>query len=114
LSRLFNIKIDFSELLNQAHSMEGQINKLLDYLKIGPQAAGPIGEEEIERIKKTLGQLTKLPLSIKEKIEKLFEEAKKDISKANELKSELDKWSVYKEYEDRFLDLFKKTKEKNN
>jgi len=40
--------------------------------------------------------------------------AKTDISKANELKAELDQWNVYKEYEDRFLDLFKKTKGKNN
>ena len=39
---------------------------------------------------------------------------KTDISKAKELKSELDKWNVYKDYEDRFLDLFKKTKEKGN
>jgi hypothetical protein len=33
---------------------------------------------------------------------------------ANELKAELDKWNVYKEYEDRFLDLFKKAKDKSN
>lgn len=115
LSKILNLRIDLSNLLNQAQIMEGEINKLLDYLKLGPQAqAGPIGEEEIERIKKSLSQLTKLPVSVKEKIEKLFEEAKKDISKANELKSELDKWSAYKEYEDRFLDLFKKSKDKGN
>jgi hypothetical protein len=92
--------------------MEGEINKLLDYLKIGSQTTGPIGEEEIEKIKKSLSQLTKLPTSVKEKIEKLFTQANTDISKANELKAELDKWNVYKEYEDRFLDLFKKTKDK--
>lgn len=113
-NRILGIKIDFSLLIEQAHAIEDEINKLMDYLKIGPQAAGPIGEEEIERIKKSLSQLTKLPLSVKEKIDKLFEQAKSDISKANELKRELDKWNVYKEYEDRFLDLFKKTKDKNN
>jgi hypothetical protein len=51
---------------------------------------------------------------VKEKIEKLFEQAKADIAKANELKTELDKWNVYKEYEDRFLDLFGKKKDKGN
>jgi len=51
---------------------------------------------------------------MKEKIDKLFEQAKQDITKANELKLELDKWNVYKEYEDRFLDLFRKGKEKGN
>ena len=114
LHKILNIQIDLASLIEQVHAMEGEINKFLDYLKLGPQGLNPIGEEEIERIKKTLSQLTKLPVSVKEKIEKLFEEAKGNIAKANELKTELDKWNVYKEYEDRFLDLFRKAKEKGN
>jgi predicted ATP-grasp superfamily ATP-dependent carboligase len=114
LSRMLEIKVDLTSLIDQAHVMESEINKLLDYLKLGSSVAGPIGEEEIEKIKKSLSQLTKLPVSMKEKIEKLFTQAKTDISKASELKTELDKWNVYKEYEDRFLDLFKKTKDKGN
>jgi predicted ATP-grasp superfamily ATP-dependent carboligase len=113
LARILNIEIDFHELIDEAHAMESEINKLLDYLKLGP-SPGPIGEEDIERIKKSLTQLTKLPVSIKENIERLFSQAEKNISKANELKSELDKWNVYKEYEDRFLDLFNKKKDKDN
>lgn len=113
LGKILQLQIEVSSLNAQAHTMEEEINKLLDYLKLGSPVA-PIGEEEIEKIKKSLSQLTKLPLSIKDKIEKLFTEAKTDISKAHELKSTLDKWNVYKEYEDRFLDLFRKTKEKNN
>jgi proteasome assembly chaperone (PAC2) family protein len=114
LSRILNIQVDLTGLIDQAHAMEDEINKLLDYLKLGPAAPGPIGEEEIEKIKKTLSQLTKLPVSIKDSIEKLFKEAKADISKARQLKAELDKWNVYKEYEDRFLDLFKKKKGQGN
>jgi hypothetical protein len=38
----------------------------------------------------------------------LFERAVKDRSKAFELKQELDRLGVFKDYEDRFLDLFKK------
>ncbi len=113
LCRILNKKIDFAELLEQAQAMENQINSLLDYLKVGP-APGPIGEDEIEKIKKSLSQLTRLPLSVKEKIEKLFSQVKQDITKAQELKSELDKWNVYKEYEDRFLDLFKDKRDRNN
>ncbi|MCX5708619.1 MAG: PAC2 family protein [Candidatus Omnitrophica bacterium] len=113
LKKVIAFEVDLSELLDQAHVMEEQINSLLDHLKSGP-TPGPIGEEEIEKIKKTLSQLTKLPLSVKEKIEKMFIQANSDIAKAHELKSELDKWSVYKEYEDRFLDLFKKAKNQNN
>jgi proteasome assembly chaperone (PAC2) family protein len=114
LMKIINIKIDLNELNDQSRLMEGEINKLLDYLKLGVQTSGPIGEEEVEKIRKSLSQLTKLPVSVKEKIEKLFEQAKTDISKANELKSELDKWNVYREYEDRFLDLFKKAKDQSN
>lgn len=113
LARILKIQIDLNSLIDEAHGMEGEINKLLDYLKLGAPP-GPIGEEDIEKIKKSLTQLTKLPLSIKENIERLFTQAKSDISKAKELKAELDKWNVYKEYEDRFLDLFKKKKEENN
>lgn len=113
LAKILKIQIDLNSLIDEAHGMEGEINKLLDYLKLGAPP-GPIGEEDIEKIKKSLTQLTKLPLSIKENIERLFAQAKSDIAKAKELKAELDKWNVYKEYEDRFLDLFKKKKEENN
>ena len=114
LGKILEIKFDFSLLVEQAHNMEGEINKLLDYLKVGPAAVAPIGEEEIEKIKKYLSQATRLPVSVKENIEKLFSEAKADVSAAHILKAELDKWNVYKEYEDRFLDLFKKQPEKGN
>jgi proteasome assembly chaperone (PAC2) family protein len=115
LAKIININLDVSSLLEQAQHIEEDINKLLDYLKVGtPGEMHPISEEDIEKIKKSLGQLTKLPLSIKTRIELLFKQASGDISRANELKSELDKWNVYREYEDRFLDLFKKSKDKNN
>ena len=39
---------------------------------------------------------------------RVFDHAGKDRSKAFELKRELDRLNVFKEYEDRFLDLFKK------
>ncbi|HTY45270.1 MAG TPA: PAC2 family protein [Patescibacteria group bacterium] len=113
-SKITRIQLDLASLINQAHAMEEEINKLLDYLKVGSPSSGPISEEDIEKIKKSLGQLVKLPVSIKQKIEDLFTQSGKDISKAGELKAELDKWSVYKEYEDRFLDLFRKSKDKNN
>ena len=115
LCKILDLRLDLTALEVQAQHMEGEINKLLDFLKLGPPGqSGPIGEEEIEKIKKTLSQLTKLPVSVKEKIEKLFSAAKADTAKANELKSELDKWNVYKEYEDRFLDLFKRSGGKDN
>ena len=50
---------------------------------------------------------TNIPGYIMEKIEKLFSEATQDKAKASYLKKELDRWDLYKLYEDRFLDLFK-------
>lgn len=114
LSRILGISIELKELQDQANSVEEQINQLIDYLKHGGEQPPPIGEDEIEKIKKSLSEYSKLPQSVRIKIEKLFTDAKKDLSKANELKQELDKWNVYKEYEDRFLDLFKKPKDKGN
>ena len=75
---------------------------------------GPIDQDDIEKIKKSLSQLTKLPFSAKERIERLFKEAQVDISRAAELKIELDNWNAYKEYEDRFLDLFRSGRDKGN
>ncbi len=113
--KILEMQINLQPLKEQASRMENEINKLLEYLKLGPPGqSAPIGEEEVELIKKTLGQLTKLPASVKEKIERLFQESSVNIAKATELKAELDKWNVYKEYEDRFLDLFRKNKDKGN
>ena len=117
LKRILNLPLDLRGLQKQVEFIETEINKLINYLKEGAGLSGglgPISEAEIEKIKKALTQLTSLPQSIKQKIDKLFDSAKNDISKANELKQELDKWNVYKEYEDRFLDLFKKSGEKGN
>lgn len=110
LIKILGIELDTKPLEEKANYIEEQINKFLDYLKASGEEY-PIGEEEIERLKRALSQYTKLPESVKMRIEELFQEAKKDIKKASELKSELDKWNIYKEYEDRFLDLFRKPKD---
>ena len=51
-----------------------------------------------------------VPLPAVQRIEELFARAASDRSKAFELKRELDRLGLFKEYEDRFLDLFKKLK----
>ncbi len=104
------LNLNLTPLIERAKFIEAEIDKLMSYLKGESQTPPPLSEEDIERIKKDLSAYTKLPQSIREKIEGLFKEAQKDISKARELKDELDHWNVYKDYEDRFLDLFKKDK----
>jgi hypothetical protein len=51
---------------------------------------------------------TGLPKDAKVKIENLFREVKAGRADAKLLKKELDLWGVFKEYENRFLDLFTK------
>ena len=46
--------------------------------------------------------------SARARIEELFAAAARDRSKAFELKQELDRFGLFGEYEDRFLDLFRK------
>ena len=112
LSRLLRIDIDVGGLVQSAKLMEQESDKIIEFIQQIPSETGPgpIGQDEIDKIKKSLSLQTKLPQSAREKIEKLFPEVKSNISKAAELKRELDHWNVYKEYEDRFLDLFKKPK----
>jgi len=114
LCKIINLPLDLKPLQQQSELMRQQIEQLIDYFKSSISSPSPIGEEDIERIKKSLSQYTKLPDSVRQNIERLFEQAKKDISQASILKRELDKWNVFKEYEDRFLDLFKKPPEKGN
>jgi predicted ATP-grasp superfamily ATP-dependent carboligase len=106
----FNLNLNLAPLLERAKFIEGEIDKLISYLKgeVPEQAPTPLSEEDIDKLKKDLAAYTKLPQSAREKIEGLFKEAQKDITKAAKLKEELDAWNAYKEFEDRFLDLFRK------
>ncbi|MDA7857927.1 PAC2 family protein [bacterium] len=110
LAKMLGIKIDMSGLQSNAKRIEEELDRILGYLK--PQQQ-PITTDDFEKMKKDIRTLSGIPDSAKDKIEKLFKETKRDLSKANELKEELDRWSLYKQYEDRFLDLFRKRKEKS-
>lgn len=111
------LNLNLSPLADRAKFIESEIEKLISYLKgevEAPSATGPtpLSEEDIDKIKKDLATYTKLPHSAREKIEQFFKDAQKDITVASKLKEELDHWNVYKEYEDKFLDLFKKKDKK--
>lgn len=49
-----------------------------------------------------------IPVETKRKIEFLFGEVDRGERDAEELKAELERWGLFKEYEDEFLDLFRK------
>ena len=49
-----------------------------------------------------------LPKGARDYIEYLFEQVREDLSRAPQLVSELNRWGVFNEYEDRFLALFRR------
>lgn len=51
-----------------------------------------------------------IPKPVRSQIERLFEQAKKDKSKIDQLGEKLSRFGLFEEYEDRFFSLFKKKK----
>lgn len=99
------IDIDFDELAEQAKSMEQSLGELLARVERAYESQMQTADETVRL--ETLEEKGMSPED-QERIEQLFEQAKQDRSKAYELKRELDRLKVYHEFEDRFLDLFKK------
>lgn len=99
LSRMLGLHIDFNELDDYVKDMEERMalieDKVKDVFTIEEEAPESYPHEK------------KIPGYIMDRIEKLFIEAKGNRAKASTLKKELDRWDLYKLYEDRFLDLFK-------
>jgi proteasome assembly chaperone (PAC2) family protein len=114
LTKALNIILDLSELKKYADQINQEIEHLVEYLKNPTEEEKPIDQSEIDIFKKGLADAPGLPDSARQKIDELFRSAKKDLSKSIELKRELDKWNIYEQYEDSFLDLFKKPPKKNN
>ncbi len=94
-----------SELSTQAEHVDEQLGELL--ARIEEQATPPESEEE-EAFLPEETEENKAAAADRARIETLFQLATGDRSKAFELKQELDRLGLFKEYEDRFLDLFKK------
>ena len=104
-AEMAEVALDFSELEAQSETIERQLNEVLSNVekKMGGQQEEPTEDFNLLR------EQEELPDVDRERIESLFIEAEKDRSQAYELKSELDRLGVFDEFEDRFLDLFKRS-----
>ncbi|HQR05586.1 MAG TPA: PAC2 family protein [Gemmatales bacterium] len=102
------IEIDFTEMTEEARRMEEQMGDILSQMeeKLGQAFTPPDDEEKLHM---PMTAIEKLSDEDRQKLDQLFVQAKSDRKKAFELKQELDRLSVFKDYEDRFLDLFKKS-----
>ncbi|MDD5427813.1 MAG: PAC2 family protein [Candidatus Omnitrophica bacterium] len=101
LQKMVGFKLNISEIGEYIREMDEKMAIIEDKVKdvMAIEVKGP--EHIAPRPKKVV------PPYIMQKIEKLFSEAASDKAKAILLKSELDRWDLYKAYEDRFLDLFR-------
>jgi len=106
--RISGIEPDLEELAGRAEVFGAQLAELLAQLE------GSAREKEAEEgfLPPEPGARTEPEsapdLETRERIEALFEQARQDRKKAYELKRELDRLGVFRKYEDRFLDIFKK------
>ncbi len=103
------ISFDLDKLVQMSKYVEEEIDKVSKTTKqtlFGEDLPAEEIEEEVEELQES--DSDRIPPEIRNKIEYMFELASKDISMAGELKKELDKWGLFQEYEDRFLDLFGK------
>lgn len=104
-----DIELDTHELVEQAQNMDENLGQLLTQLENVVEHQQARGEEEEFPNEPVVEEEPDLPSADAERIEQLFDEAARDRTKAYELKRELDRLQVFKEYEDRFLTLFRKS-----
>ncbi|QDU30676.1 PAC2 family protein [Anatilimnocola aggregata] len=108
--KISGVKIDLGEMERQAEMMNMKLTDLLKHVERenGEDELGEPGGYEEGEFETIPAEEDRLSPVDRERIETLFTESAADRSKAYELKRELDRVGVFAEYEDRFLDLFKK------
>jgi proteasome assembly chaperone (PAC2) family protein len=100
-----DLHVDYSELSEQVRNMEQKLGEFLEQMQrsIDPEMAADESSNTDESVEdEGPGR------DGRRRIEKLFAQAEEDRATAYELKRELDKLGIFREYENRFLDLFKK------
>jgi uncharacterized protein len=107
-TKMAGIDIDLAELSQQAREVGEKLGEILASVERSitqergdeePEFETAYGSEQPEE--------PRVAPADEQHLEELFGQAKEDRSKAYVLKNELDRLGVFKDYEDRFLDLFK-------
>ncbi len=120
--RMAGLHLDLGELAEQARAVEkgllemmSRVGKMTEGGEGGPSDRagetpdfGAAATEEAAAAAAAASREKPLDKDTVRRIEEHFRAAAKDRDKALDLKKELDRLGLFKEYEDRFLDLFKK------
>lgn len=102
-TKIAGLNVDFAELSAQAKAIEEKLGELLAQVESQLEQQ----HEPEEEFAMEPPEDESLSQADKQNIDQLFDQARQDRSKAYELKRELDRLQVFKDYEDRFLDLFR-------
>ena len=110
-TKITGIEVDLSELTRESKKIEAQLSNAIDQAQKlveqqQQQMSGEVPEDD-ETFQPDPMEDGRLSPDEQQNLERLFAAAREDRSKAFELKNELDRLGVFREYEDRFLDLFK-------
>lgn len=106
--KIAGIEFDLSELEEQVQAFQDQLGEVLARIEEQNENDDEDDDDEEEGYTTEAEEEEKIDSTDRDRIEELFDRAEKDRSKAFELKGELDRLGLFKEYEDRFLDLFDK------
>jgi len=98
------ISVDQAELMAQAAQMERHLLSLMERI----EEAAESDEDEFPPPEPEDSEEDEIGYEAEQRIERLFDAAQHDRSKASRLKAELDRLGVFEKYEDRFLDLFRR------
>lgn len=109
-SALSGIPVELGDLDRDSERIEQSLVQLLEQMQAAGQAQQaqvPTGDSPAEGEQTAEPAESDVPEEVSQRIEQLFEQVRKDRSKALDLKLELDRRGLFRRYEDRFLDLFK-------
>ena len=106
-SALSGIEVDVAELVRYEKGVDRQLTGLVSQIQSAIESQAEKGEEEEEPEFQAEAEPA-LSDADRARIENLFKRAHEDHANSFELKQELDRLGVFKDYEDRFLDLFRK------
>ncbi|HEX7900811.1 MAG TPA: PAC2 family protein [Planctomycetota bacterium] len=110
-ARLAQIEIDLRELAEYGHAMETQLTAAIQKVEEALRDRTEGGDTPAP-VPDTASGDPAVPEALNDedqrRVEELFVQASRDRSKAFELKRELDRLGVFKDHEDRFLDIFRR------
>jgi chemotaxis regulatin CheY-phosphate phosphatase CheZ len=111
--RILNTSVDMTELDERIREADGFMGEFEERVAAAIQQLKQEAERRLqggEEAEEGGSEDRPEPYQLMQHIEELFDKAQRDRSQTGLLKEELDRWGLFKLYEDRFLDLFDKTR----